>query len=86
MVNQKEHLNSALKNSIFKVPNSFITAQGSIPVQLKTKSIKCKADNQGELHGIKKLKTLHNSNNNTSKQKNEQKICWTKEKTEIHNI
>jgi len=67
MVNQKEHLNSDLKNSILKAPISFITAQGSIPIQFTTTSIKHKADNQGELHVIKRLKTLHNSNNNTSK-------------------
>jgi len=54
---------------MFKAPNSFITAKGSMPIQFKITSSKCKADNQGELHVIKKLKMLHNSNNNTSKQK-----------------
>jgi hypothetical protein len=72
IVNRKEHLNSNLNNSIFKAPNSFITTKGSMPLQFKPTSTKCKTDNQGELHAIKKLKTLHNSNNNdTGKQKNE---------------
>ena len=44
-----------------------------MPLQFKTTSTKHKADNEGELHAIKKLKTLHNSNNNTSKWKNEDK-------------
>jgi hypothetical protein len=71
MVNRKEHLNSDLNNSMFKAPNSFITAKGSILIQFKTTSIKHKTDNPGELHVIKKAKTLHNSNNNTRKRKNE---------------
>ena len=58
---------------MFKAPNSFITAKGSMPILFKTTSIEHKADTQGEFQVIKKLKTLHNSNNNTSKQKNEKK-------------
>jgi hypothetical protein len=72
MVNRKEHLNLDLNNTMFKTPDAFITAKGSMPIQFKTTSIKCKADTLGEFHVIKKLKTLHNSNN-TSKRKNEKK-------------
>jgi len=71
IVNQKENLNSNLNNSILKAQNSFITAKGSVPIRFKTTSVKHKVYNQGELHVIKRLKTLHASNNNTSKQKNE---------------
>src|SRR6202051_4224527 len=74
ILNRKEHLNSDLNNSIVKAPNVFVTAKGSIPLQFKTTSTKHKADNEGELYAIKKLKTLHNSNNNTSKRKNENKL------------
>jgi len=73
IVNQKENLNSNLNNSILKAQNSFITAKGSMPIRFKTTIIKRKANNQGELHVIKKLTTLHNSNNNTSKQKKHDK-------------
>ena len=73
IVNRKEHLNSNLNNSILKAPNAFVTAKGSMPLQYKTTSTEHKADNQGELHAIKKLKTLHKSNNSTSKRKNEDK-------------
>ena len=73
IVNRKEHLNSNLNNSILKAPNAFVTAKGSMPLQYKTTSTEHKADNQGELHAIKKLKTLHKSNNSTSKWKNEDK-------------
>ena len=73
IVNRKEHLNSNLNNSILKAPNAFVTAKGSMPLQYKTTSTEHKADNQGELHAIKKLKTLHKSHNSTSKWKNEDK-------------
>jgi hypothetical protein len=73
IVNRKEHLNPSLNNSILKAPNAFITAKGSMPLQFKTTSTKHKVDNQGEFTAIKKLKTLHKTNNNTSKRKNEDK-------------
>ena len=37
----------------------------------KPTSTKCKADKQGESHVTKKFKTVHNSNRDTIKQKNE---------------
>jgi hypothetical protein len=49
-----------------------VTAKASMPLQFKTTCTKRKADNEGELHAIKKLKTLYKSNNNTSKWKNEE--------------
>jgi hypothetical protein len=73
IVNQKEILNSNLNNSIFKAPNYFITAKGSMPIQFKITSTKHKADNQCELHTIKRLKSLPNSNNNMSEKENEKK-------------
>ena len=72
-MNRKEHLDSNLNNSILKGPDSFITAKGSVPLQFKSTSTKWKPDDQSESHVIKKFKTLHNSNNNTSKRKNENK-------------
>ena len=62
-----------MNNSILKAPNAFVTVKGSILFQFKTTNTKHKVDNQGELHAIKKLKTLHKSNNDTSKWKNEDK-------------
>ena len=78
IVTQKEHLNSDLTKSIFKSPSSFITAHRSIPILFKTTSIKWKADSQGKLNVIKKLKTFHNSDNNTSKGKNRNSQHWMK--------
>ena len=73
IVNRKEQPNSNLNNSILKASNAFVTAKGSTSVLFKTTSTKRKAGDQDELHAIKKVKTLHKSNNNTSKRKNEDK-------------
>ena len=63
-----------MKSSISKTPNSFVTAKGSIPLKyniVEHTSTKCKADNQGELHAIKKLKTFHISKRDAIKRENE---------------
>jgi hypothetical protein len=70
-VNRNEKSNSNLKSSI--TPNSFVTAKGSMPLKyeiVEHTSTKCKAENQGELHAIKKLKTFHNPSKDTAKWKN----------------
>ena len=36
--------------------------------------LKHKAENQGELHAIRKLKTFHNPSKDTAKQKNEMNL------------
>ena len=62
IVNQKEILNSNLNNSTIKASNSFTTAKDSMPLLYKINtptSTKRKADDQNELHAIKKLKTFH---------------------------
>jgi hypothetical protein len=69
-VDQNEKFNSNLKSSINKTPNPFVTAKGSMPLKYKIvehTSTKRKADNQGELHAIKKLKTFHNPSKHTAK-------------------
>ena len=51
-----------MNDSMIKASNSFITAKGSMPLPyniIKPTSTKYKADDQDELHAIKKLKTLH---------------------------
>ena len=61
IVNQKEILNSNLNNSMIKASNSFTTVKGNMPLPykiIKPTGTKCEADNQGELHAIKKLKTF----------------------------
>jgi hypothetical protein len=74
IVVQNEKLNSNLKSSTSSTPNFFAAAKGSKPPQHKTveyTGTKRKADNQNELHAIKKSKTFHNPCENTTKQKNE---------------
>jgi len=74
IVDKKENFNSNLNSSIGKASNSFIIAKGSMPLQyniVKPVTTKRKADNQGELNSIKKFKTFHNSNKETTKRKNE---------------
>jgi hypothetical protein len=72
IVNQNEHLDSNLDNLMIKVSNSFTTAKESVPLLhkiTKPTSTKRKADNQNELHAIKKLKISHNSSKYVIKQK-----------------
>jgi hypothetical protein len=74
IVNQKENLNLNLKNPMIKVSNSFTAAKGSVPLLhkiIKPTSTKHKADDQNELHAIKKLKTFHISSIDGIKRKNE---------------
>ena len=74
IVNRKENLNSNLNNSTIKASNSFTTAKGSVPLLYKINtptSTKHKADDQNELHAIKKLKTFHISKRDAIKRKNE---------------
>ena len=57
-----------MKSSI--TPNSFVTAKGSMPLKyeiIEYTSTQRKAENQGELHAIKKLKTFHNPSKDTAK-------------------
>jgi len=63
-----------LNNSTIKASNSFTAAKGSVPLLYKINtptSTKHKADDQNELHAIKKLKTFHISSIDAIKQKNE---------------
>ena len=56
IVDRKENSNSNLKSSISEVPNSFVAAKGSMPLQhkiLEHTGTKHKADNQAESHIIK---------------------------------
>ena len=74
IVDRNEKLNSNVKSSISNPPNSFVTAKGIMPLKYKIvehTSTKHKADNQCELHAIKRLKTFHNASKDTAKQKNE---------------
>jgi len=57
---------------MIKASNSFTTAKGSMPLLyniVTSTSAKCKADDQNELHEIKRLKTFHISSVDTIKQK-----------------
>ena len=86
IVDKKENLNSNLKSSIGEVPNSFVAAKGSMPLQhkiLEHTGTKRKADNQAESHIIKKLKTFHNLSNDTAKRKNENESDRPKKKLRI---
>ena len=59
---------------MIKASNSFTAAKGSMPLPykiIKPTSTKHKADNQGELHAIKKLKTFHISKRDAIKRENE---------------
>ena len=59
-----------MKSLISNPPNSFVTAKGSMPLKYKIvehTSTKCKADDQGDLLAIKKLKIFHNASKHTAK-------------------
>ena len=59
---------------MIKASNSFTAAKGSMPLLYNINtptSTKCKADDQNELHAIKKLKTFHISSRDAIKRKNE---------------
>jgi hypothetical protein len=59
---------------MIKASNSFTAAKGSVPLLHKIitpTGTKCKADNKNELHAIKRLKKLHISSTDVTKQKNE---------------
>jgi hypothetical protein len=74
---------------MFKASNSFVTAKGSMPLHHKTidsTSTKCKADNQGELHVIKKIKTFHDLSKNAVKQKNKNESDRPMKKQKIPNL
>ena len=69
-MDHNEKLNSNLKSSISKTLNSFVTAKGSMPLKynlIEHTGTKHKADNQGEFHAIKKLKTFHDPSKHTAK-------------------
>ena len=74
IVNRKEILYSKLNNSMIEASNSFTAAKGSVPLLhniITPTSTKCKADDQNELHAIKRLKTLHILSTDVTKRKNE---------------
>ena len=53
--------------------NLFTAVKANMPLLYKiitSTSAKCKADDQNELHAIKKLKTLHISSTDVTKRKN----------------
>ena len=70
----KGKFNCKLNSSMIKASNSFTAAKGSMPLSYKINapiSAKHKADDQNELHAIKKLKTFHISSIDVIKRKNE---------------
>ena len=74
IVNRKQNLNSNLGNSMIKASDSFTAAKGSVPLLYKIitpTSTKCKADDQNELHTMKKLRTFCISGMDAIKCKNE---------------
>jgi len=86
IVNRKENLDSNLNDSMIKASNSFITAKGSMPLPYKiieSTSTKRKANNQDELHAIKKLKTLHISTEDVIKPKNKDDSDRPKKKRKL---
>jgi hypothetical protein len=89
IVNRKENLNSKLNSSMLKASNSFTAAKGSMPLLYKIitpTSAKHKADDQNELHAIKKLKTLHISSIDTIKRKNENESDRPNKKQKLTNF
>jgi hypothetical protein len=86
IVNRMKNLDSNSNNLITNASNSFTTAKGSIPLlhnSTKPTSTKRKADNQGESHATKKFKTVHNSNRNIIKRKNENESDRPKKKQKL---
>src|SRR5882762_11062870 len=74
---------------MIKASNSFTAAKGSVPLLYKIitpTSTKCKAEDQNELHAIKKMKTFHISSVDAMKQKNENDSDRPKKKQKLTNF